>query len=33
VEADLRSALRVREFELLEGEARDIVVHSYEPAP
>jgi hypothetical protein len=33
VEADLRSALRVREFELLEGEARDIVVHGYEPAP
>jgi valyl-tRNA synthetase len=33
VEADLRSALRVREFEFLEGEARDIVVHGYEPAP
>ena len=30
VEADLRSALRVLAFELLEGEPRDIVVHGYE---
>jgi valyl-tRNA synthetase len=33
VDADLRSALRVREFELLEGEAREVVVHGYEPTP
>jgi valyl-tRNA synthetase len=33
VEADLRSALRIRAFELLEGEAREIVVHGYEPMP
>jgi valyl-tRNA synthetase len=33
VEADLRSALRVRAFELVPADAREIVVDGYEPPP
>jgi hypothetical protein len=33
VEADLKSALRVRAFDVAVGEPRQIVVAGYEPAP